>query len=51
MLNPNINVVKLKNGVFIVQFAYFQDGRQNGRRIAISVKELISTMPNWYKSW
>ena len=28
MLNPKTNVGKLKNGVFTIKFAYFQDGRQ-----------------------
>ena len=28
MLNPKTNVGKLKNGVFTIEFAYFQDGRQ-----------------------
>ena len=28
MLNPKTNVGKLRNGVFTILFAYFQDGRQ-----------------------
>ena len=28
MLNPKTNVGKLKNGVFTILFAYFQDGSQ-----------------------
>ena len=28
MLNPKINVGKLKNDVFTILFAYFQDGHQ-----------------------
>ena len=28
MLNPQLNVGKLRNGVFTIQFAYFQDGHQ-----------------------
>ena len=28
MLNPKTKVGGLKNGVFIIYFAYFQDGRQ-----------------------
>ena len=29
MLNPKINVCKLRNGVLLSLFACFQDGRQN----------------------
>ena len=29
MLNPKTNVCKLRNGVLLILFACFQDGRQN----------------------
>ena len=44
MLNPKINVCKLRNGVLLNQFACFQDGRQNHTESYIVV-DLLFNVP------
>ena len=41
MLNPKTNVGKLKNGVFTILFAYFQNGHQNEENPYKSVEKRV----------
>ena len=44
MLNPKINDCKLRNGVLLSLFAYFQDGRQN-RTESYIVVDILFNVP------
>ena len=46
MLNPKINVCKLRNGVLLSLFACFQDGRQNHTESYIVVDSLFNVPRN-----
>ena len=46
MLNPKMNVCKLRNGVLLSLFACFQDGRQNHTESYIVVDSLFNVPRN-----
>ena len=46
MLNPKTNVCKLRNGVLLILFACFQDGRQNHTESYVVVDSLFNVLRN-----
>ena len=46
MLNPKTNVCKLRNGVLLSLFAYFQDSRKNHTEYYIVVDSLFNVPRN-----